>query len=103
MLVSLSSPLWIGCIYMDFTGHGKGYAYELGDEADIYVLFGVLELLLWLLAILPVIISLCKKGYYQKRAIVWLPFLAFAGFFAAGIGIIGWNEFIKLFGFGYPT
>ncbi len=99
--VGLSSPLWVGCIYMDITGHGKGYGYDMGAEADIAVLFGVVLLLLWLLAFLPVTISLCKKAYGKKKSLVWLPLLAFAGLFGAGICLIGWNEFIKLFGYGY--
>lgn len=102
-LVSLFSPIWIGIIYMCFTGHGKGYGYELGDEADIYVFLGVIELGIWILAILPVTISLCKKCYAKKKSFVWLPFLAFAGFFVLGICIIGWNEFIEAFGYGHPT
>ncbi len=103
LLISLFSPLWIGCIYMNITGHGKGYAYDMGSEADIAMLFGMVLLLLWLLAILPVTISLCKKGYYKKKILVCLPFLVFAGFFVVGIWILGWNEFVKLFGYGYPT
>lgn len=102
MFVSLPSPVWIGCIYMNLTGHGKGYAYDLKDEADIYVFLGIIGLLIWLLAILPVTISLCKKGWQRKKAFVLLPLLAFFVCFAAGIGIIGWNEFIKFFGYGYP-
>lgn len=100
---SLSSPLWIGAIYMNITGHGKGYAYDMGSEADIAVFFGIVLLLLWLLAILPVTISLCKKLYDIAKRFVWLPILTFAGLFALGIGILGWNEFIKLFGYGYPV
>ncbi len=101
LFISLSSPLWIGCIYMNITGHGKGYAYDMGSEADIAVLMGVVLLLLWLAAILPVTISLCKTCYYKKKTFVWLPFLFFAGFFVVGVCILGWNEFIKLFGYGY--
>lgn len=101
--MSLSSPLWIGCIYMNITGHGKGYGYDMGSEADIAVLLGIVLLVMWLAAILPVTVSLCKKGYYKKKSLVWLPFLVFAGFFAAGIFILGWNEFIKLFGYGYTV
>lgn len=103
LFVSISSPLWIGCIYMDMTGRGKGYAYDMGSEADIAVLFGVILLLLWLLAILPVFISLCKTCYYKRKSFTCLPFLAFIGLFVVGIWILGWNEFIKLFGYGYPT
>ncbi len=100
IFVSLFSPFWIGCIYMNITGHGKGYSYDMGSEADIAVFFGVLLLLLWLLAILPVTISLCKKGYYKKKPLVCLPFLSFAGLFVIGICILGWKEFIMLFGYG---
>lgn len=100
IFVSLISPLWIGGIYMNITGHGKGYAYDMGSEADIAVLLGVVLLLLWLLAILPVTILLCKKCYHKKKSSIWLPFLVFAGLFAVGICILGWNEFIKLFGCG---
>ncbi len=103
LFVSISSPLWTGCIYMNLTGHGKGYAYDMGSEADIAVFFGVLLLILWLLAILPVMFSLCKKCYHRKRSFVWIPILAFAGLFIVGIWILGWNEFIKLFGYGYPA
>ncbi len=103
LLVSISSPLWVGCIYMNITGHGKGYMYDMGSEADIAVLFGVVGLLLWLLAILPVTFSLCKKCFQKKKSFVWLPFLAFAGLFLLGICILGWHDFIKLFGYGYPS
>ena len=103
LLISLSSPLWIGCIYMNITGHGKGYGYDMGSEADIAVLLGVVLLVMWLLAILPVTISLCKKGYCKKKSFVCLRLLAFAVLFAAGIFILGWNDFIKLFGYGYTV
>lgn len=101
--VSLASPLWIGCIYMNITGHGKGYAYDMGSEKDIAVLMGVVLLLLWLLAVLPVTVSLCKKGYSKGKPFAWLPLLAFAGLFAVGICVLGWHEFVKLFGYGYPV
>lgn len=103
MFVSIPSPVWIGCIYMNLTGHGKGYGYDLKDEAGIYVFLGVIELLIWILAVLPVTISLCKKGWNRKKAFVWLPLMAFAVCFAAGICMVGWDEFIKLFGYGYPA
>lgn len=103
LFVSLASPLWIGGIYMNITGHGKGYAYDMGSEADIAVFSGVVLLLLWLLAILPVTISLCKKCRYKKKSLTWLPLLAFVALFAGGVCILGWNEFIKLFGYGYPA
>lgn len=101
LLISLASPLWVGMIYMWITGHSKGYGYDLGSEADISVFFGCILLLLWLLAILPVTIFLCKKCYRKKKSLTWLPLLAFAGLFVAGICLLGWNEFIGSFGYGY--
>lgn len=98
LFISFSSPLWMGSIYMNITGHGKGYAYDMGSEADIAVFFGVAELLLWQLAILPVTFLLCRKCYHKKKPLVWLPFLTFAGLFMLGICVLGWNEFIKMFG-----
>ncbi len=101
-LISLSSPLWVGCIYMNLTGHGKGYAYDMGSETDIAVFIGVILLALWLAALLPATVSLCKTCRRKKKAFTGLPLLLFLGFFAIGVGMLGWNEFIKLFGYGYP-
>ena len=46
IFTGLVSPLWLGLVYMDLTGHGKGYAYDLGAETDISVIFGVVLLLI---------------------------------------------------------
>lgn len=31
------APICIGIIYMDITGHSKGYSYDLGTEKDISI------------------------------------------------------------------
>lgn len=103
LCISIVSPLWIGCIYMNITGHGKGYAYDLGSEADIAVFFGFVLLIFWLLAMLPVTVVLCKKCSNKRNSLIWIPLLAFAVLFAVGVCILGWTEFIKLFGYGYPA
>ena len=80
--------------FRNVCAHGKGYAYNMGSEADIAVFCGVVELLLWLLAILPVTISLCKKCCKKKKSLIWLLFLVFTGLFVLGICV---------FGYVYPT
>ncbi|MDE5621326.1 MAG: hypothetical protein K2I80_12575 [Ruminococcus sp.] len=40
-------PICIGWIYMDITGHSKGYSYDLGDEKSISMLLGFVELIIW--------------------------------------------------------
>ncbi len=99
LFVGIISPVWTGCIYMYITGHGKGYAYDLGTETDISVLMGIVMLLLWLLAILPVTALLCKKCHKKKKSLTLLPLLVFIVLFATGIYITGWKEFVKFFGY----
>lgn len=99
--VSIISPIWIGFIYMDITGHGKGYAYDMGSEADIAVLFGVIQLVLWIIALFPALIWICRKLSQHKKPFVFIPIIGFGILSCLGIVLLGWNEFIKLFGFGY--
>ncbi|MCI9077930.1 MAG: hypothetical protein HFH68_03250 [Lachnospiraceae bacterium] len=97
--ISIISPVWTGCIYMYITGHSKGYAYDLGSETDISIFLGIVFLILWLLAILPVTVSLCKKCYKKRKSLVLMPLLIFMVLFAAGVNIVSWKEFIKFFGY----
>lgn len=30
-IIAFISPMWFGIIYMDITGHSKGYAYNIGS------------------------------------------------------------------------
>lgn len=97
--ISIISPFWTGTIYMYITGHGKGYAYDLGSEADISVFLGFVLLIPWLLAILPVTAVLCKKCYKKKKIFVCIPLFVFAVLFAAGVYILGWRDFLSFFGY----
>ena len=45
-IIAYTAPMCIGLIYMDITGHSKGYAYDLGSEADISVAIGCVELII---------------------------------------------------------
>ena len=49
ILLSIVSPICYGIIYMNITGHAKGYAYDLGPEKDISIMIGVVELIIYLL------------------------------------------------------
>lgn len=96
-LVALISPIWIGIMVMFITGHGKGYGYDLQDEADISVFMGVIVLLLWLAAILPGMIYLCKYFYRRKKPLAIVPIADFIILFIIGVLLIGPAEFIKMF------
>lgn len=45
-IIAYTAPLCIGLIYMDITGHSKGYAYDLGSEVDISIAIGCVELII---------------------------------------------------------
>ena len=33
-IIAFSFPICLGIIYMDITGHSKGYGYDLGSEKE---------------------------------------------------------------------
>ena len=97
-IIAFISPIWIGMIYMYITGHGKGYGYYLGSEADIYIIEGVVALILWIIALFPVTIWLETKFYRIQKGMAIIPLLSFIIFFVIGITFIGLGEFLSAFG-----
>lgn len=73
----------------------------MGSEAYIAVASGILLLLLWLIALFPTFIWLCKRFFEYRKAFVLIPIIGFTALFSISILKMGWGEFIKLFGFGY--
>jgi len=92
-------PLCLGVIYMDITGHSKGYGYDLGAEKDISVVIGIFELIVWLFLTIPSNVYILKKIGKKKKSFFILYFIIFvllSGIFIWCIG--GWKEYIKVFG-----
>lgn len=98
VLMGMATPIWIAIIYMNITGHAKGYGYDLSSEKDISIAMGVFELLVWIAAVCPVLVSLCKKLYSKDKRLCLLPVLGFVIIGAVIICMIGWNEYLKCFG-----
>lgn len=100
IVIAFLFPLCIAIIFMDITGHSKGYSYDLGSEKSISIIFGFLELGLWIALSLPSIIYVIKslKGknryYYLVTALIYI-LVAFVFIMLIG----GWNEYIRAFGF----
>ncbi len=98
-IVAFTLPVCIGWIYMDITGHSKGYSYDLGDEKSISILMGVIELFIWLVLALPSNIYLFGKIKKKKNVLIVLT--AFAGLFLLCVYLIGgWTELGKCFNIG---
>jgi len=54
-------PFCLAWIWMDITGHAKGYDYDLGSEKDISIMMGCIELLIWLFLTVPSNVTLFLK------------------------------------------
>ena len=95
-IIAFTLPICMGWIYMDITGHSKGYSYDLGGEKSISILLGCIELVIWLLLAVPSNIYLFSK--IKKKVI---PLIIFVGLFLLCVNFMGgWTEFGKCFNIG---
>lgn len=53
---------------------------------------------IWIAAVCPVLVSLCRKLYSKDKRLCLLPVLGFVVIGAVIICLIGWNEYLKCFG-----
>ena len=94
--IAFSFPFCFGWIFLDITGHSKGYSYDLGSEKSISIFFGVVELLLWLAIVWPSEICLFRRAKNKGKVIiaaiaVIFVALAVVSVFAMG----GWSKYLK--------
>ncbi len=59
--IAFSFPVCFGWIFLDITGHSKGYSYDLGPEKDVSIILGCVELLIWIALSLPSNIYVFRK------------------------------------------
>lgn len=97
-IIAFSFPICLGLIYMCITGHSKGYDYDLGSEKDISIMFGCVELLIWLALAIPSNIYVFKKTKERGTFYVIIPVIVFIMLFILCVHLIGgWNEFVRFF------
>ncbi len=97
-LIAYSFPICFGLIYMDITGHSKGYGYDLGSEAKVSVMMGVFELIAWVLLAIPSNIYIFKKT--KEKNPYYLLIIAAIYLMLAALCIVfmgGWSEFERFF------
>lgn len=70
-LMGLISPIWCTFIFYFITGNGKGFGYDLREEKDLYVISGAVQLVMYLLAVVPVFVYLVKV-FREKGKWMWL-------------------------------
>lgn len=95
--IAFTLPVCFGWIYLNVTGHGKGYDYDLGPEAQISMMIGCAELMIWCVLALP-----SNVYVFQKLAKKSKPFLIFtiALFVALAVACLmllgGWAAYSKV-------
>lgn len=95
--VAFSFPVCFGLIYLNITGHGKGYAYDLGPEKDISVMIGCIELLIWLALALPSNIYVFAKTGKKGRLYLLIPILLYAALAVTCVFTVGgWPAYMKM-------
>ncbi len=96
-IISFLSPICIGWIYMDITGNGKGYGYNLGAEKDIWIVSGIFELFLYIALLVPVMIWLTNYFKAINKWLIVIPYVIFAILFSACVALLGFEEFLSFF------
>lgn len=94
--IAFTFPLCFGWIFLDITGHSKGYDYDLGSEKSISVIIGLVELAIWLAIALPSEIFAFRRA--KKKGKVYIAALAVIFAVLAAVGIIamgGWSKYLK--------
>ena len=94
--IAFSFPICFGWIFLDITGHSKGYSYDLSSEKDVSILFGCVELLIWIALALPSNIYVLQKTMKKGKLFLLIHIalyisLAIICIFIAG----GWSEYSK--------
>lgn len=95
--VEFSFPICFTWIYLDITGHSKGYGYDLGSEKDISIMVGCVELLFWLALALPSNIYIFRKTLKKGKAYLLIPIALYIilAVICLQITFGGWSAYAK--------
>lgn len=94
--IAFSFPFCFGWIFLDITGHAKGYGYDLGPEKDISMMFGCFELVIWLVLAVPSNIYVFRRTGKKGKHYVLIPVIVYIALAALCIHTLGgWHVYAK--------
>lgn len=94
--IAFSFPICFGFIFLDITGHSKGYGYDLGSEKDVSILIGCIELLIWLALAIPSNIYVFRKTMKKGKLYLLIPIVLYIALAIICVFITGgWSEYLK--------
>lgn len=75
--VAFSFPFCFAWIFLDITGHAKGYSYNLGPEKDVSIMLGCIELLIWFILAAPSNIYVFNKTEKKGKRYLFIPIILY--------------------------
>lgn len=94
--IAFTFPFCFGWIWLDITGHSKGYSYDLGSEKDISIMLGCIELFIWLILAVPSNLILLLKLKQNHKLYRILSVCFFAVLMLICIQLMGgWSEYLE--------
>ena len=95
--VAFTFPICFCLIFLDMTGHSKGYDYDLGPEKDVSVMIGCIELLIWLALALPSNIYVIRKTLTKGKAYLLIPIVLYTALAVICVMLTfgGWASYAK--------
>ncbi len=94
--IAFSFLIFFGWIFFHITGHSKGYSYDLGSEKDVSILFGCIELLIWIALALPSNIYVFQKTLKKGKLYLLIPIALYIALAIICIFITGGcSEYLK--------
>jgi len=92
--VAFTFPFCLAWIWLDISGHAKGYGYDLGSEKDISIMMGCIELFIWLILAVPSNAFVLYKIGQKKKLLLLIPVCLFIVLALICIHIMGgWSEY----------
>ena len=95
--IAFSFPICFGWVFLDITGHSKGYSYDLGSEKDVSIMLGCIELLIWLALSFPSNIYVFRKTLSKGKAYLLIPIVLYITLAVICVMIThgGWTSYAK--------
>ncbi len=96
-VVAFYFPICFAWIYLDITGHSKGYDYDLGAEKDFYAGIGAVELMIWAALALPSLFYVFRKTQTKGKAYVLIISIFYIALAVIGLMVVFYSpaRFIK--------
>ena len=96
-VIAFLFPICFGWVFLDITGHAKGYSYDLGAEKDVSIMIGCIELLIWFALAVPSTIYVFRKTLGKGKVYLLIPITLYIALAVICVMITfgGWTSYFK--------